>query len=225
MEKVYLFCRRKSHGKGIEKECFEWYSVFMVLNKKELRKEILKKRNTMAQEACDKNSALIVKKISSLQQYKDAHRILVYASMKSEVRTEELCQNALACGKQIYLPRVQGDEMFFYQVDEKSDLETSAWGVCEPREEDEKRFVPRENESILVIVPGVVFDKEGNRIGYGGGYYDKYLQYLKESVAGDVCAVALAYECQLVEAGSIEREAHDICVDYVVTECEVYRVG
>ena len=194
------------------------------MDKKNLRKEILAQRNAMLEKECEKKSVQIADKLMSLSVFQDTAIILLYASMKSEVQTTKILQAAKDMGKRIYLPRVLKDVMEFYCVDETTEFETSKWGVREPKADNIKRFEPKENENILVIVPGVVFDKDGNRIGYGGGYYDKYLQRLNESAANDVYKVALAYESQLVEVGNIIREEYDILMDYIVTEQEVYKI-
>ena len=104
-----------------------------------------------------------------------------------------------------------------------TEFETSRFGVREPKKDTARRYVPKEDENIFVLVPGVVFDETGNRIGYGGGYYDKYLHWLVNEVSIDnICKVAVAYECQLVEQGRLESEVHDVKVDYVITETKLY---
>lgn len=71
-------------------------------------------------------------------------------------------------------------------------------------------------------MPGAVFDEAGNRIGYGGGYYDKYLHWLENMLPFEnICKVAVAFECQLVDLGMIENEPHDVQVNYIVTESKV----
>ena len=98
------------------------------------------------------------------------------------MQTDELYQAAKMLDKEIYFPRVIGDKMEFYLVDDGMDFELSSFGVREPKVEVDNLFVPQEADDILVLMPGVVFDEDGNRIGYGGGYYDKYLQWLKKKV-------------------------------------------
>ena len=113
--------------------------------------------------------------------------------------------------------------MDFYLADDMTEYETSRFGIREPKMEDKRSYIPNERDSIFVAMPGAVYDKKGNRIGYGGGYYDKYLQGLADLRIPSVCKVAIAYECQLVECGLIEKEAHDIKVDYIVTEDFLYK--
>ena len=115
--------------------------------------------------------------------------------------------------------------MQFYLIDESTEFETSRYGICEPKPESTILFEPTVDDKIFVVVPGAVFDRGGNRIGYGGGYYDKYLQELMRKVNSDnICKVAVAYDCQIVKLGEIEKDVYDISVDYVVTEKEVCKV-
>lgn len=193
------------------------------MNKKELRKAILARRDDLSLKERDEKSAQIVTSVLELEELKNANKILLYASMRSEVQTDDICYKAKLLGKEIYYPRVQGNEMKFYSVDEGEAFEVSTFGVREPKMELAKEFLPKEEDMIFVLMPGVVFDQEGNRIGYGGGYYDKYLHWLEQMVESEnICKVAVAYECQMVDEGKIDREVHDVRPDYIVTEHNTY---
>ena len=193
------------------------------MNKKELRKAILARRDDLSLKERDEKSAQIVTSVLELEGLKNANKILLYASMRSEVQTDDICYKAKLLGKEIYYPRVQGDEMKFYSVDEDETFEVSTFGVREPKVELAKVFLPKEEDVIFVLMPGVVFDHKGNRIGYGGGYYDKYLHWLEQMVESEnICKAAVAYECQMVDVGKIDREAHDVRPDYIVTESNIY---
>ena len=112
--------------------------------------------------------------------------------------------------------------MEFYLVDETTTLEQGSYGIREPKLEPAKQFVPNVQDEIFVLMPGAVYDEAGNRIGYGGGYYDKYLEWLASVMsAKQICKVAVGFACQMVETGKIVSEAHDIRVDYIVTESQV----
>lgn len=195
-----------------------------MMNKKELRKEILALRNALLhQERCEKSNQ-IVEKVYDLDSFKKSNKLLLYQPMKSEVDITKIFEQAQGCGKDIYVPRVIGEEMEFYLVDETTEFELSAYGIREPKPETTKMFVPSPKDHIFVLMPGVAFDTEGNRIGYGGGYYDKYLQRLADgNLHEDICTVAVAYDCQIVELGRIETESHDRKVDYIVTETKDIR--
>lgn len=188
-------------------------------NKKELRKEILARRNALSKEERCEKSKVIAKQVIALEEFHRSNKILLYAPIKSEVETQNIYQEAKRRGKDIYYPRVLGDRMEFYLVDDTTEFDTSRFGICEPIPESNIAFEPSEEDEIFVLMPGAVFDIEGNRIGYGGGYYDKYLQRLESVVpVPNIYKVAVAYECQIVEAGLIGNEPHDRKVDGVVTE-------
>lgn len=191
--------------------------------KKELRKEILNERNALSQEErCQKSNA-IAKRVISLEVFQNAQVMLLYASMRSEVETSLIYEEAKRLGKEIYYPRVLGEVMEFYLMDEATELEESRFGIQEPVPDETRAYVPEGRDDVFVLMPGVVFDKSGGRIGYGGGYYDKYLQWLSGKISEEnIHKVAVAYECQMVAAGRIESEPHDIKAEYVVTEDGMY---
>lgn len=181
--------------------------------KKELRKEILQLRNALNVEARKEKSHLIAEKVIAQSEFIETDKILLFASFKSEVDTCEIFQAAREAGKAVYFPKIIGKEMKFYQVEKEDDLTEGQWGIREPQLIPEKEFVPQAVDKICIIMPGVVFDIEGNRIGYGGGYYDKFLQQLENGYK-----LAIAFDCQLVDRGQIVGEQHDVKADCVVTE-------
>ncbi len=196
------------------------------MDKKELRKEVLARRDGLSQQDRQAKSIQIAEKVIEQEVFQRSDVILLYASAKSEVDTMKIFHEAKWLNKNIYCPRVIGKEMEFYLVDETTEFETSAYGIREPQIDETKRFVPKEQNRILVLMPGVVFDKTGRRVGYGGGYYDKYLSCLDGVVPSEnVYKVAIAFEVQMVKPGVIEKQPHDIQPDWIITECGVYTVG
>ena len=190
-----------------------------MISKKELREKILKRRNELSLEERNSKSNQITERLAAHEKFQKADKILLFASYKSEVDTTEIFEEAQRISKDVYYPRVQGSEMEFYRVQRGEELVEGYRGIREPEVDLEKQFQINPNEKVLVLVPGAVFDEEGNRIGYGGGYYDKYLQYLKRFMPEEnVCKMALAFECQVVERGEISKEEHDIQLDIIVTE-------
>ena len=195
------------------------------MDKTGLRKEALARRTALSKEECCKKSRVIAEMVMQLENFKKCNKVLLYAPIRNEVETKEVAQEARALKKEIYYPRVLGKEMEFYRVDEMTEFETSAYGIREPKPESTVALVPKKDDEILVQMPGAAFDKAGNRIGYGGGYYDKYLCWLESMVSSEqICKVAVAYECQMIEEGQIEKEPHDMCADYIITERKVYRI-
>lgn len=193
-------------------------------NKKDLRKEILVRRNALSLEERAEKSVQIASKVTSLAEFQKSNKVLLYAPIRSEVETNRIDLEARRLGKAVSYPRVLGSEMQFYLVDEMSNLEQGSYGIREPKLEPAKQFVPNAQDEIFILMPGAVFDEDGNRIGYGGGYYDKYLEWLVSKVpVGQVCKVAVGFACQMVEKGRIVRESHDVRVDYIVTDNQVIK--
>ena len=195
------------------------------MDKKELRKEILARRKSLSKQECCEKSKAIAEKVMQLETFKKSNKVLIYAPIRNEVETKQIAQEAWLLNKEIFYPRVLDKEMEFYCVDESTEFETGAYGILEPKPESTVVYVPSEDDEIFVLMPGAVFDRAGNRIGYGGGYYDKYLRWLESVVSPEqICKVAVAYECQMVEEGQIAKEPHDMRVDYIITERKVYRI-
>lgn len=177
--------------------------------KKELRAKILKKRQELSKEEITERSSRITKRITGLDVYKEAEKLLVYMDFRGEVATGELICESWKAGKEVYVPRVAGKEMEFYQIHSFEDLEKGAYGILEPKKECQP--LKEDGKKVLAILPGSVFDEKKNRIGYGGGFYDRYFEDRK-----DIIRIAVAYEMQIVD--EIETEAFDLPADYVVTE-------
>ena len=202
-----------------------WKSKMNLTNKKELRKEILARRNALSLQERAEKSTQIASKVTSLAEFQKSNKTLLYAPIRSEVETDAIYLEARRLSKAVYYPRVLGNEMEFYLVDETTTLEQGSFGIREPKLESAKQLVPNTQDEIFVLMPGAVFDEAGNRIGYGGGYYDKYLEWLVGMVPAErICKVAVGFACQMVEKGRIVRETHDVQVDYIVTESQVVKL-
>lgn len=180
-------------------------------NKSTLRLEILEKRNQLSPKDIQEKSDIICNKVIASPQFKLADTILVYMPIKSEVLTIPLIKHAWSLNKCVGLPKTQGEKMEFYEVYNFNDLTLGKFNVLEPLP---TRLI--ETQNALLIMPGVVFDKQKNRIGYGKGFYDRYLkQYPKFET------MALAFECQIVD--KIMSESHDILPDYLITERQIIK--
>ncbi len=191
-------------------------------SKVELRKEILQIRDALSQEERQKKSRQIVEKVIAYKSFREADKILLFASHKSEVDTTEIFATAHQMKKKVYFPKVIQKEMEFYQVHHEKELLEGYRGIREPEIDETKKFIPQSEDKVVVIMPGAVFDTERNRIGYGGGYYDKFLRYIEEKITqGNLCKIAVAFDCQLIEKGKIPKEKHDIRPDYVLTETKM----
>jgi 5-formyltetrahydrofolate cyclo-ligase len=184
-----------------------------------LRRQAQLARQQLSTEQKDEQSRRIVGQVLALPQYAGAKTALWYLGVRNEVRTENSVIGELAAGrKRVAIPWCEGDHLLLFHLREMSDLEEGAFGILEPKRElrqlASRRVAPGEID--LALVPGVAFDRQGNRLGHGAGYYDRLLAELSPNA----CLIGLAYECQLVEA--IPREPHDVSMDLVVTESDVY---
>lgn len=186
--------------------------------KSSIRKRILSIRNAMSANECKEKSRIIMQNVLSLLSVQKAEYVLCYADYKSEVQTKILIKELLKSGKKVYLPRVSGDEMDFYKIKNLSDLTEGYKGIPEPftmcTDIFTKALWEKNKELVVMLLPGAAFNDAGARIGYGKGYYDRYLSKIP-------CMerIALCYELQIVE--DIPTDTCDIPVTTIVTEEKV----
>ncbi len=178
-------------------------------NKKITRNAIKEQRLALTEEEIHNLSSECVAKVLQFPEFLDAKTVCVYIPTGNELDTSEIIQYCLENDKRIAAPRVDGDTMEFYYFNSPEDLKQGAFDIWEPIGNEHV-----EDEESLVIMPGVAFDLSCNRIGYGMGYYDKYL-----SKHPNMIRIALAYEFQIV--GKIKQEIHDIKPQILVTESRV----
>lgn len=182
-----------------------------------IRAETLNKRDSLDPEARRKKDLLIEEKILSLPEFNQAQVIFFFASFRSEVSTFKLIEETLSLGKNVLLPLVdtENKELRLFEIKDLNELSPGYMGIPEPAvPEGRERDI---NDVQMVVMPGAAFDISGNRLGYGAGYYDKLLSRLRRKVP----FVALAYEDQIVD--SIPSEAHDVCVQIIVTDKRIIR--
>ncbi len=183
--------------------------------KKALRKKVLSRRRHLDSETCQNCGQQFAKQVICLEEYKEADTILCYASCKGEADTWLLIDKALEDGKRVALPRVTGPhEMHFYQITSTEDTVPGYYDIPEPSAACQEEIF----EGFL-IVPGTAFDRQMHRMGYGGGFYDAWL----ERFGSRVTACGLAYDFQLLD--EIPFEEHDRMMDLVITPEEVIRKG
>jgi len=195
-------------------------------NKKELRKHILQIRDALSVEERKEKSRKIVEKVIHHREFQDCNTVLMFASYGSEVDTLAIFVTAKKMGKNIFFPKIVGEEMVFYQVNDMQELLEGYKGIREPAQDERKRYEPQLDERCVVLMPGVVFDTEGGRIGYGKGFYDKFLGKIQlERISKGFKKLAIAFECQLVETGEIMAESYDIKPDYIATENRLIEIN
>lgn len=182
--------------------------------KKKIRQEILAVRDQIPSEDRREMTGRIFKRIKCLPAFQNASQILLFAGYGSEPDTLPWIAECTAMGKRAFCPRVSGEVIEFYEIKSPGELQTGYKGILEPEAEPQKLYVPEEND--FMLLPGTVFDREGNRIGYGKGFYDRYLS---DGFAGESAAVA--FSVQIVESGRIPAEFTDQKVSCIVTEDEI----
>lgn len=175
------------------------------MDKRALRRQISEKKRAMTQDQIVKASLLLGDSFCATQQYADAKTIYGYLPYNQEVRTVPILQRALNDGKCIAVPKVYGEEMRFIYITDFDNLVKSDMGIPEPVADDPVA----DDATALVLIPGVAFDLMGNRIGYGGGFYDKFL-----AAEPNHPTVALCYDFQILP--QLETDVFDIPVDIVL---------
>lgn len=175
------------------------------MDKKELRRTIREKKRAMTEDEIESRSAKLAQLLYASEAYRNAKTIYGYLPYNQEVRTVPMLEQALRDGKRVAVPKVFGDEMKFLYLEDLTKVAKGYAGIPEPiADEPEAR-----DNSALVLMPGLAFDPQGHRIGYGGGFYDKFL-----SAEPNHPTLALCYDFQLLP--ELETEEHDIPVDTVL---------
>ena len=187
------------------------------MDKKSIRKNIINKRNDLSLDIKIEYDICIFSELINCEFYKNSKKIFTYVSFGSEVATIEFIKQALNDNKEIYVPKTDkvNKEMVAMRINSLDNMIVDKWGILEPKHVDKDKIC--ENFD-LIIMPGVAFDRRGNRIGYGGGYYDKYFSHIKD----ESNKIVLAYDFQIVN--SIENEAHDIKVNCIITNNEFIKI-
>ena len=176
------------------------------MNKSELRALIREKKRAMTQQQIEKASRELGEKFRLCEQYQKAKTVYGYMPFNQEIRTVPMLEQAMRDGKQVAVPKVYGDTMRFILVTDLTAMEKSDYGIPEPIADEPVADDPY----ALVLMPGLAFTAQGDRMGYGGGYYDKFLAAERSHPT-----VALCYDFQLVE--SLPTEEFDVPVHLVLT--------
>lgn len=176
--------------------------------KKDIRKKIFAERKICSEEQIEMWSCDITRRVIALPAFKRAEKILVYADYNHEVITRYLIMEAWKNGKEVAVPKVVGKEMVFYRLTDFEQLKPGYFGIPEPEEGEAVNW-----ENALMIMPGVAFDRENHRVGYGGGFYDRYLEKHPS-----LERVAIAFDFQILS--KVPVEPTDIFPQIIVTEKE-----
>ena len=175
------------------------------MDKKQLRREIREKKRAMSEAEIQEKSRRLGELFADSQLYRSAKTIYGYLPYNQEVRTVPMLERAMADGKRVAVPKVYGDEMKFIYLDDLSAVEKGYAGIPEPVADTPVA----DDETALVLMPGLAFDRDGHRIGYGGGFYDKFLAQEPNHPT-----LALCYDFQMLP--ELHTEEFDIPVDQVL---------
>lgn len=177
--------------------------------KQVIRNRIAEQKKKMSEIEIQQKSNHIVEKLFSLSDYIEAECIYAFVNFNQEVVTRQIILNAIDSGKRIAVPKITEKKMKFYFIHSLEDVKSGYMGILEPITEEEATV-----SNALMLMPGVAFDTNRNRIGYGKGYYDSYLNSHKIKKK-----IGLAYDFQIVN--EIQADEYDIKPDYILTETKI----
>ncbi len=184
------------------------------MTKDEIRIRMKDMRNSLTLEERATSSDAVREFLLDSQLYQNSNVLLSYVSFRSEVETIKIILQALADKKRVYTPRVMNTTMDFFEIHGLEELSNNHMGIAQPPEREETRYKKEKNDlqNPLMLLPGLAFDRRGNRIGYGAGYYDRYLSGFWENT---FYKLALAYDFQIQE--QVAAEEYDRRADAILT--------
>ena len=187
--------------------------------KNEIRAEVLKKRDSIPLDLKKRKDDAVRKNLFDIEEFIDAKSVLMYVSFRTEVDTFDQLKAILCLGKKLIVPLVNSKEktLTLYEIKDITELEPGYMGIPEPNVNEDRKVELKEID--IVVIPGTGFDTKGNRLGYGGGYYDRLLA----DTGKHIPKIALAFEEQIVE--DIPAEPHDMKMDIIVTDERVIRAS
>lgn len=185
-----------------------------ILDKENIRRKILKQRGRMTQEEASILSEKIIEKLKKIPVYKTSKTIMLYLSFGNEVDSTKIIEDCFKDGKRVVMPYCRKSDMSITPTEIKDiemDLSENDMGYKQPKKDSLSPVDPSEID--LIIVPGIAFDRKGYRVGFGAGYYDRFLGKLNFELP----TIGLAYDFQIIDS-FIKMEDYDIPVDYVMTD-------
>ncbi|UCH41082.1 MAG: 5-formyltetrahydrofolate cyclo-ligase [Gammaproteobacteria bacterium] len=188
-------------------------------NPDELRQEKRRLRAELDQEKLEQAATALARRIVELPEYHHAQRIAAYFAVNGEIGLHPLIDHALAAGKQVFLPNLDQQALRFAPYFHGQKMRQNRFRLPEPDVDDDAMLAPRDLD--LVLAPLVVFDADRNRIGMGGGFYDRSFAFRKNPTATSPVLIGVAHESQKVAA--LEPQEWDVRLDMVVTDEAIYR--
>ncbi|MBT1070790.1 5-formyltetrahydrofolate cyclo-ligase [Pelotalea chapellei] len=185
--------------------------------KRTLRQQVLARRKSLSQEEWRASSDLAQLNFLSLEEFTGAECVALYSPAHHEPDTTMILGAAIAAGKKVLYPVVCGNHMVLRQVEGATCLTRGCFGILEPCSGPDHQA----DEADLIVVPGVVFDLNGHRIGYGKGFYDRFLQHPGRHAH----LVGLCYDFQVMDEMSLPVDQHDIQMEVLVTDKRIIHCG
>jgi len=181
--------------------------------KREFRKKIKQQFASFSRESLLRKSENVLGQLKRIECYRNAKVVLAFVSMKDEISTGSILKDVLASGKRLAVPKVVGDDLAFYFVENlEKDLAPGAFSIAEPVQGLAQLDVKKLSESkTVVLVPGLAFDVDNYRLGRGKGFYDRFLTKL----SGSVFKIGIC--CDFQRVGAVPREKHDLPIDLVIS--------
>ncbi len=181
--------------------------------KEKLRKDKLNLRKNLTLEEKEVFSEKIIERLKKSNIFQEAKSIMLYCSHQNEVDLNELIKHSLKKNKEVILPTINKklEALESYQLNCLSEFITGPYSIIEPNKKNKEPYLDKID---LILIPGIVFDKRGNRIGYGHGFYDKFLLEMTDSIK-----IGIAYDFQIIK--QIKENHHDVSMDFIISEKEV----
>lgn len=165
--------------------------------KRTLRREVLQRREALTEQERTRASLMLTERILGHQWFYLSDTVLGFAGYGSEINTDEILLECLRKKKRLFLPRVEGEEMHFYLVHSLEELTVGYKGIREPKGDTEKYiYDAAETKRTLMLMPGVAFDLTRGRMGYGKGFYDRFLA---DKLELQLRTIGVGFACQMVE--------------------------
>jgi 5-formyltetrahydrofolate cyclo-ligase len=178
--------------------------------KNALRELLLERRDNTSFDLLKIASKKMQKRINKVYAFKDAQKIGLYYPIGSEILTQDIIQELISKGKEVFLPKVTGESMEFRKIDDFASLERGNFDIMEPKEDCKV-----DNDLDIIVVPTVGISPTGVRLGYGHGFYDKFL------AKNDIMTISLTLEKQIIK--NIPKSEHDINMDWIITEDRMFQ--
>lgn len=188
------------------------------MNKKTLRQKMLQKRSHLTIDEINIRSKTISNSLYETEYYKNAETIMTFLSFQSEVNTRYIVEDSIGLGKSIVVPITipETKELKISKLFDYSELEIGHYNILTPKKEFLRFTDPRTID--LILVPGLIFAKDGYRIGYGGGYYDRFLSKLDPSVT----KIGIGFDLQVQD--KVPTDKYDVPVDFILTEKRLIKI-